>query len=133
MRYNISLAKVFLTISLVSFCSTGFAKTKKHEHLHHQTGTASYFNDKYHGKRAANGEIYNKFALTAAHATLPFGTLLHVVNLKNHKSIDVRIISRLHHANKRLLDLSKQAAKELEFLQAGLTKVDITVVRLGKA
>lgn len=129
---NKSLAKVFLTISLVSFCSTGFAKTKKHDHINHQKGTASFFNDKYHGKLTANGERYNKYALTAAHATLPFGTMIHVVNLRNHHSIDVRINSRLHHSNKRLLDLSKQAAKDLGFLQAGLTKVEISVLHLGK-
>jgi rare lipoprotein A len=133
MRNNKYLAKAFLVISLVSFCSLAKAETKKNLHLHSQTGIASYFNDKYQGKRTASGELYNKYALTAAHASLPFGTVIRVVNLRNHHSVDVRINSRAHRANKRLLDLSKQAAKELGFLQAGTTKVAISIVRLGKA
>jgi rare lipoprotein A len=109
------------------------AESKKNLHLHKQTGIASYFNDKYQGKRTASGEPYNKFDLTAAHATLPFGTIIHVVNLRNHHSVDVRVNSRAHRANKRLLDLSKQAAIELGFIQAGTAKVAISVLRLGKA
>lgn len=72
-------------------------------------------------------------ALTAAHASLPFGTLIHVVNLKNNQSVDVRINSRSHRANKRLLDLSKEAARQLGFLRAGIAMVKVTVVRLGEA
>ena len=122
-----------LSISLASFCSIGLAKSEKHEHLDNQTGIASYFNDKYHGQRTASGERYDKNDLTAAHASLPFGTMLHVVNLKNNQSVDVRVNSRAHRSNRRLLDLSKQAARELGFLQAGIAKVKITVLRLGEA
>ncbi len=127
------LAKTMLSLSLASFCSIGLAKTAKHVNLDDQTGVASYFNDKYHGQRTASGERYNKFDLTAAHATLPFGSLIRVVNLKNNHSVNVRINSRAHPSNRRLLDLSKQAAKELGFLQAGVAKVKITVLRLGEA
>ncbi len=127
------LAKTMLSLSLASFCSIGLAKTAKHDILDDQTGVASYFNDRYHGQRTASGERYNKFDLTAAHATLPFGSLIRVVNLKNNHSVNVRINSRAHPSNRRLLDLSKQAAKELGFLQAGVAKVKITVLRLGEA
>lgn len=133
MRKNRWLAKTMLTISLASFCSIGLAKTAKNEFSDGQTGVASYFNDKYHGQRTASGERYDKNDLTAAHATLPFGTMIHVVNLQNNQSVDVRINSRAHRSNRRLLDLSKQAAKELGFLQAGIAKVKITVLRLGEA
>ncbi len=133
MRKNRRLAKIMLSISLASFCSIGLAKTAKLDILDDQTGVASYFNDRYHGQRTASGERYNKFDLTAAHATLPFGSLIRVVNLKNNHSVDVRINSRAHPSNRRLLDLSKQAAKELGFLQAGVAKVKITVLRLGEA
>lgn len=133
MRKNRWLAKTMLSISLASFCSIGLAKTAKQHILDDQTGVASYFNDRYHGQRTASGERYNKFDLTAAHATLPFGTVIHVVNLKNNHSVDVRINSRAHPSNRRLLDLSKQAAKELGFLQAGIAKVKITVLRFGEA
>ncbi len=122
-----------LSISLASFCSIGLAKSAKQDFLDDQTGIASYFSDKFHGKRTASGEPYDKTALTAAHATLPFGSLVHVVNLKTNQSVDVRINSRSHPANRRLLDLSKQAAKELGILQAGVAKVKLTVLRLGEA
>lgn len=127
------LAKTMLSISLASFCSIGLAKTAKHEFSASQTGVASYFNDKYHGQRTASGERYDKNALTAAHASLPFGTVIRVVNLLNHRVVDVRINSRAHRSNKRLLDLSKHAAAKLGFLNAGLAKVKITVVHLGVA
>jgi len=133
MRKNRWLAKTMLAASLASFCSAGLAKSKNYEFFEGQTGIASYFHDKFHGKRTASGELYDKFALTAAHASLPFGTLIHVVNLQNNQSVDVKINSRSHRANRRLLDLSKQAAKELGFLSAGVTKVKITVLRLGEA
>jgi rare lipoprotein A len=133
MRKNRWLAKTMLTISLASFCSIGLAKTAKNDFSDGQTGVASYFNDKYHGQRTANGERYNKNALTAAHATLPFGTMLHVVNLQNNQSVDVRINSRTHHSNRRLLDLSSRAAKDLGFYRAGLAKVKVTILRLGEA
>lgn len=133
MRKNRWLAKAILAISLASFCSIGLAKTEQQDILDNQTGVASYFSDKFHGKRTASGEPYDKNDLTAAHATLPFGSVIHVVNLKNNQSVDVRINSRSHPANKRLLDLSKQAAKELGFLQAGIAKVKITVLSLGEA
>lgn len=133
MRKNRWLAKAMLAISLVSFCSIGLAKTERQDILGNQTGVASYFSDKFHGKRTASGEPYDKFDLTAAHASLPFGSVIRVVNLKNNQSVDVRVNSRPHPANKRLLDLSKQAAKELGFLQAGITKVKITVLSLGEA
>jgi rare lipoprotein A len=122
-----------LLIFLTSFCSIGLAKTTQNHPLNGQTGTASYFSDKFHGKRTTSGEPYNKFALTAAHASLPFGTLLRVVNLRNNQSVDVRVNGRPHKSNRRLLDLSRQAAQQLGFIQAGLTKVKITVLRLGEA
>ena len=134
MRKNRWLAKAMLAISLTSFCSIGLAKTEQQDILgNQQTGVASYFSDKFQGKRTASGEPYDKNDLTAAHATLPFGTVIHVVNLKNNQIVDVRVNSRSHPANKRLLDLSKQAAKELGFLQAGIAQVKITVLSLGEA
>ena len=133
MMKNKLLTKLLLTFSLTSFCSAGMAKTDKDEFSESQTGIASYYHDKFQGKRTASGEPYDKYDLTAAHATLPFGSLIHVVNLKNNQSVDVRVNSRSHPLNKRLLDLSKRAAKELGFLQAGLTTVKLTVLRLGEA
>jgi len=127
------LIHAMLSLSLATFCSIALAKSTKYDMEDEKTGVASYFSDKFQGKRTASGEPYDKNDLTAAHASLPFGTLLHVVNLKNQQSVDVRINSRPHRANKRILDLSKQAAKELGFLQAGLANVKITILRFGEA
>ncbi|MGD0959635.1 MAG: septal ring lytic transglycosylase RlpA family protein [Methylomonas sp.] len=133
MSFNKELVIFFLAFSLTALFPSANAETEKNDQpVHH--GVASYYSDKYHGKKTANGELYNKYDLTAAtHSTFPFGTLLRVVNLRNQKSVDVRVTSRVHPHNKRLVDLSKQAAIQLGFLQAGTTEVAITVLRLGEA
>lgn len=134
MRKTKSAALFMLSISLASFSSVGLAKTERHGFLSlEQSGVASYYSDKLHGQRTANGEVYDKNALTAAHANLPFGTVLKVVNLSNNRSVEVRVNCRGPHVNRRLLDLSKRAAKELGFVQAGVTKVKIEILRLGEA
>jgi len=97
------------------------------------SGIASYFSDDLQGQLTANGERYDKYDLTAAHVSLPFGTVLKVVNLDNNHSVYLRINSRTHPKNKRVLDVSKQAAKELGFLRAGLARVEITILQLGEA
>ncbi len=127
------LAQILLTILLTLFGSETFAKTAKHDAIEKKIGVASYFNDKFHGQRTASGEPYDKNALTAAHANLPFGTMIKVVNLENNHSVNLRINSRSHPKNRRLLDVSKQAAKELGFLRSGLAKVQITVLQSGEA
>jgi len=132
MRKNRWMVKAMLSFSLASFCSVSLAKVDKRNYLSsEQTGVASYYSDKFHGRPTASGEAYDKNALTAAHASLPFGTLLRVVNLKNNRSVDVRVNSRAHPKNKRILDLSRRAAKELGFVQAGITKVKVQVLSFG--
>ncbi|TPQ29608.1 septal ring lytic transglycosylase RlpA family protein [Methylomonas sp. EFPC3] len=126
----------FLTLStgLASVSSVSYAKTEKHGLLSiEQSGIASYYSDKLHGQRTANGEVYDKNAMTAAHASLPFGSVVRVVNLSNNRSVQLRINSRASRSNKRLLDVSKQAARELGFVEAGLAKVKLEVVRFGDA
>lgn len=132
MRKNRWMANAILSVSLVSFCSLCLAKENKRDVSSNQkTGIASYYSDKLHGKRTASGEPYDKNSLTAAHANLPFGTRLRVVNLHNQRSVDVRVNSRAHPRNRRLLDLSKRAAQELGFLKSGIAKVKIEVLSFG--
>lgn len=132
MRKNRWMVNAMLSVSLVSFCSLCLAKVDKRDVLlTQQTGVASYYSDKLHGHRTASGEPYDKDSLTAAHASLPFGSKVRVVNLGNNRSVDVRINSRPHRSNKRLLDVSKRAAKELGFLRAGLAKVKVEVLSYG--
>ena len=95
-----------------------------------QYGTASFYSDKFNGRKTANGEIYNSKKLTAAHNTLPLGTWIKVTNLSNKKSVVVEVNDRLHPKNPRLVDLSRAAAQKLGYISKGLTKVRVDV--LGK-
>lgn len=95
-----------------------------------QYGVASYYSNKFNGKATATGEKYDSSKFTAAHNALPLGTWVRVTNLSNKKSVVVRINDRLHHRNKRLVDLSLIAAMRLGYTRKGLTRVKVEV--LGK-
>ena len=90
-----------------------------------KTGIASYYGARHHGKRTASGEPFDQHALTAAHRSLPFGTRVKVTNLSNYKSVVVRINDRGPHTGGRLIDLSRQAAQQLDMLRSGTAKVRI--------
>ena len=91
-------------------------------------GTASYYADKFEGRKTANGDLYDPENLTAACNVLPLGTWIKVTNLKNQKSVLVRTNDRLHPKMNRLVDLSKAAAKILGYANSGLTKVKVEVL-----
>ena len=93
-----------------------------------QYGTASYYSNKFNGRKTAKGEIYDSKKLTAAHNGLPLGTWVKVTNLANKRTVVVKINDRLHYKNKRLIDLSGSAAKKLGFSSHGLTKVKLEVL-----
>ena len=93
-----------------------------------QYGTASFYANKFNGRKTANGEVFSQDKLTAAHNSLPFGTWIKVTNLKNKKSVVVRVNDRLAHDNKRLVDLSRAGASKLGYTSRGLTKVKIEVL-----
>jgi rare lipoprotein A len=94
-------------------------------------GYSSYYAYKYHGKKTANGEIFNMHDYTAAHRNLPFGTILLVTNLDNGKSVKVRINDRGPYVAGRILDLSLQAAKDIGLIKTGVAKVNIKILKLG--
>ncbi|MCF8243043.1 MAG: septal ring lytic transglycosylase RlpA family protein [Melioribacteraceae bacterium] len=94
--------------------------------------TASWYGPKFHGKVTANGEIYNQMALTAAHKSLPFGTMLRLTNEKNGKSVIVRINDRGPYIKGRQIDLSKAAAIELGAIERGVVKVKVEKLVLQK-
>jgi rare lipoprotein A len=93
--------------------------------LYSAQGQASYYADRMHGKRTASGERYDKSQLTAAHATLPFNTLLQVTNARNGKSVVVRINDRMARSPHRVIDLSKAAAQQIDLLRAGIAPVQV--------
>lgn len=98
-----------------------------------QTGVASYYGNKFHGRRTASGERYSKNKLTAAHLTLPFGTMVKVTDAKTGRWLVVRINDRGPHNRKRIIDLSYEAARQLGMTRGkGLLKVRIRVVEWPK-
>jgi rare lipoprotein A len=92
---------------------------------------ASWYGPKFHGKFTANGEVYDQMALTAAHKSLSFGTLLKITNPKNGKSVIVRINDRGPYIEGRELDLSKGAAIELGIMEKGVARVKVQEVALN--
>jgi len=93
--------------------------------------TASWYGPRFHGKSTANGETFDQSALTAAHKSLPFGTLLKITNLRNHRSVIIRINDRGPYVDGRDLDLSKATAKALGILHKGVVKVKVEELKLN--
>jgi rare lipoprotein A len=93
-----------------------------------ETGLASWYGAPYHNRAASNGEVYNMNAMTAAHRTLPLGSIVRVTNLKTGHSALVRITDRGPFIDGRIIDLSRAAAKKLDVWQAGLAEVKLEVM-----
>ena len=93
-----------------------------------ETGAASWYGHPYHGRQAADGEIYDMETMVAAHRTLPFQTWVRVRNLANGKTVDVRIIDRGPFVGGRIIDLSHAAAKEIDLIGPGVANVELTVI-----
>ncbi len=117
---------VLLSVFMMILASTGaFASVYK-------TGvTASYYAEDFHGKKTSNGEKFNMNALTCAHKSLPFNTILKVTNLVNGKSCQVRVNDRGPFVLNREIDLSKAAAVQLGMIGSGTTKVKLEIVKEG--
>ena len=97
------------------------------------SGIASWYGGVFNGRHTASGERYNMYAMTACHATLPFGSLVRVVNRKNRRSVVVRINDRGDLVDQgRIIDLSFAAARHLAITRDGLAEVQLVVLKLGK-
>ncbi|MEO8421222.1 MAG: septal ring lytic transglycosylase RlpA family protein [Hyphomicrobium sp.] len=92
---------------------------------YNRVGTASWYGTAFHGRRTSNGEIYNMYALTAGHPTLPMPSYAYVTNLQNGRTVLVRINDRGPYAKDRLIDLSYQTARELGYSNHGLARVRV--------
>ena len=119
--------KSFFVVFLLCVASASFASVYK------SNAEASYYADKFHGRKTANGETFNMYALTCAHKTLPFGTILRVTNLSNGKSVDVRVNDRGPFVTGREIDLSKAAAQKLDMIKTGTARVKIEIVNKSGA
>lgn len=115
--------RLFLLIVLLCCCFVAPCQT--------QTGKASYYADKFEGSLTASGEKYKSSKLTAAHKTLPLGTKVKVTNTANNKSVEVVINDRGPWVENRIIDLSRAAAEELDFIQQGLAEVQVEVLNPG--
>lgn len=93
-----------------------------------QTGVASYYGAKYHGRQTASGEIFDMGQLTAAHPSLKFGTRVKVTHLDSNRSVIVRINDRGPFVKGRVIDLSQAAAAELQMIDSGLAQVKIEIL-----
>jgi rare lipoprotein A len=93
-----------------------------------ERGMASWYGRPYHGRKAADGEIYDMETLVAAHRTLPFQTMVRVRNLSNGKTVDVRIIDRGPFIQGRIIDVSHAAAQAIELIGPGVAQVEVTIL-----
>ncbi len=93
-----------------------------------QTGLASWYGDKEHGNLAASGERFSKYDYTAAHKSLPFGTIVRVTNLENGKDVVVNINDRGPFIRGRIIDLSYSSAKSIDLVRTGVAKVKVEVI-----
>ncbi len=97
-----------------------------------EQGVASYYADKFNGRKTSNGETYDMHQLTAAHRTLPFGTTVLVTNKSNGKNVTVRINDRGPFKDDRVIDLSLEAAKAIDMIGPGTAPVALQVLQLGR-
>jgi len=121
-----------LAVAVLALLSYGCATTKPRQP---ETGTlrgvASWYGEEFAGRTTANGEIFDPSGLTAAHRTLPFGTVLDVRNVKTAQTVRVRVNDRGPYIGNRVIDLSYAAAREIGLVEPGIGDVEISVVRLG--
>ncbi|GAB3661300.1 septal ring lytic transglycosylase RlpA family protein [Hymenobacter agri] len=94
-----------------------------------QTGLGSYYASKFNGRPTASGSIYRPGGMTAAHNTLPFGTVIRVTNTRNGRSVDVTVTDRGPHTRGYIVDVSHRAAMQLGIIEAGVVPVEVAVLR----
>ena len=128
------LPVIFLSIFIVQYsCAPKkHLQYSRHPEQEIETGIASWYGPDFHGKRTANGEIYNMHGMTAAHKTLPLGTHVLVTNLENRRSVEVRINDRGPFIKGRIIDLSYAAAQSVDMVGSGTAMVKVEVLRKPK-
>jgi rare lipoprotein A len=117
--YRLILVFLFALVSSPNWAQDNYKKV----------GYASFYHDKFEGRKTSSGEKFRQKKMTCAHPTLPFGTKLRVTNLANEKEVIVTVTDRGPYSSGRIIDLSRAAAKELDFINVGHTKVKIEVVK----
>ena len=120
---------IFILFTFFTVVSGELSKTeKKSADRNIVTGKATYYANKFHGRKTSNGERFSNNKLTAAHLKLPFGTLVTVTNIDNGRSVDVRINDRGPHSKYFIIDLSQAAAKQIGIYSKGVGSVELSYV-----
>ncbi len=135
MKLNYSRIGLFLTLTTVCMLmhavsySQGKINYRHAKRVNVAVGFASFYADKFQGRKTASGERFSQKKMTCAHNTYPMGTRIRVTNLSNHRSVVVKVNDRLNHRNSRLVDLSKSAARKIGLSKRGVTKVKVERLR----
>ncbi len=125
---RLGMTVIALIVAIAYSCATAPPPQPKPEVLH---GVASWYGQEFAGRTTANGEIFDPLLFTAAHRTLPFGTMVDVHNVKNGQSVRVRINDRGPYIGGRIIDLSYAAAQQIGLIEPGSGEVDVSLVKLG--
>ena len=141
MSAKLRLIILLFVLVYVAACSSTsrYSKSNEKDYKNNSTriieterGIASFYADEFNGKKTASGEIYDMTEMTAAHPSYPFNTIVIVTNLKNNKSVTVRINDRMPNFKNRIIDLSLKAAEKIEMIRDGIQEVTIEVIEWGK-
>ncbi|WP_144212442.1 septal ring lytic transglycosylase RlpA family protein [Shewanella donghaensis] len=126
------LTVTVLLLAMLSGCSStspiDASKTNQYSKSHALVGQASWYGSQYHGRLTASGEKYNMRAYTAAHKTLPFGTIVRATNTANNKSVDVKINDRGPFVKGRVIDLSQKAFQQIASVNQGIVPIKIDIL-----
>ncbi|MCQ1060208.1 septal ring lytic transglycosylase RlpA family protein [Photobacterium sp. DNB23_23_1] len=129
---KLNLLFTALILTLLAGCSSTVAidevKTRGYAKSHELIGQASWYGKKYHGRLTASGERYDMKAHTAAHRTLPFGTIVRVTNTANNKTVNVKINDRGPFAKGRVIDLSQKSFEQIGNINQGVAPVKIEII-----
>jgi rare lipoprotein A len=129
MRYKNKLRSIifvfFATLPLL-FAGAGAVETSAKKVIH--TGKASYYSDKFNGRKTSSGEIFRNNHYTAAHPYLPYGTVVKVTNLENQKTVKVKINDRFRPGKGHIIDITKAAAREIDLIRYGMARVSLEVI-----
>jgi rare lipoprotein A len=118
---------IYTLLVLVFTCNALVSSAQGSERA--DTGIASYYSQKFHGRKTASGQIFHVDSMTAAHKRLPFGTVVRVTNLRNGRSVIVTINDRGMKGKNRIIDLSPAAARKIGIIERGLARVAVEVIR----
>jgi len=122
-----SLFLIFITFNFLSACKNSQGKMNT-ERIYTEVGNASYYHDKFHGHKTASGELYDKRKYTAAHKTLPFGTIVKITKTTaKSDTIEVKINDRGPFTKNRIIDLSRVAAERIGLINDGVAEVEIFI------